>query len=583
MGGTVAVLGGGIGGLSVAHELAERGFRVHVYERRTILGGKARSMPVPGSATEGRRPLPGEHGFRFFPHFYRHIPDTMARIPYGTNRRGVLDNLIPTSRTILARAGETDIVVLSRFPRGGEDWSIALRGARRFFSLVPIRDVAHYCRRLLVWLTSCDERRLHEYEHIPWWQFTQAADRSEPYQQFLGQGFTRMMVAIRAEEGSTRTVGAIGLQLGIGLMTRGVDVDAVLCGPTNDVWIDPWTRHLESLGVTFTRDAVVTRIHTDGRAITHVTLDRDGRPEDITADAYVAALPVEVMTSLLTDDLKRAAPSIANLGRLRTAWMNGIQFYLARKAPIVHGHIVYADSPWALTSVSQDQFWDGIDLADYGDGRVRGILSVDISDWETPGMLYGRPAKECSAEEIKNEVWVQIMAHLDSPGQRALDDAGIERWFLDPSIVFPNPSQATNLEPLLINTAGSLADRPEAFTEIPNLFLAADYVRTHTDLACMESANEAARRACNALLEFAGSPAPRAAVWPLTEPSIFRRFKAWDRFRFEEGRCHSLRGAAWAAVRRLLPGGRRRPSPSTGTPASTTQAAPVSMDASFDA
>ena len=36
---TVAVLGGGVGGLSVAHELAERGFQVHVYERRAIFGG----------------------------------------------------------------------------------------------------------------------------------------------------------------------------------------------------------------------------------------------------------------------------------------------------------------------------------------------------------------------------------------------------------------------------------------------------------------------------------------------------------------------------------------------------------------
>jgi hypothetical protein len=110
------------------------------------------------------------------------------------------------------------------------------------------------------------------------------------------------------------------------------------------------------------------------------------------------------MTALLTEDLKRAAPSMANIGRLRTAWMNGIQFYLARRAPIVHGHIVYVDSPWALTSVSQDQFWQSIDLSEYGDGEVKGILSVDISDWETPGMLYGKPAKECDPVEIKNEV-----------------------------------------------------------------------------------------------------------------------------------------------------------------------------------
>ncbi|MET8795179.1 FAD-dependent oxidoreductase [Nocardia sp. NPDC004568] len=44
----VAVFGGGMAGLSAAHELAERGFQVTVYEP-AFLGGKARSMPVPGT------------------------------------------------------------------------------------------------------------------------------------------------------------------------------------------------------------------------------------------------------------------------------------------------------------------------------------------------------------------------------------------------------------------------------------------------------------------------------------------------------------------------------------------------------
>ena len=60
----------------------------------------------------------------------------------------------------------------------------------------------------------------------------------------------------------------------------------------------------------------------------------------------------------------------------------------------------------------------------------------------------------------------------------------------------------------MINTSGSLQYRPEASTEISNLFLASDYVKTHTDVACMEAANEAARRAVNALLDRARCARP---------------------------------------------------------------------------
>ncbi len=88
---SVAVLGGEVGGLSAAHELAKGGFKVDVYEAREEFGGKARSIPVPGTARGGKPPLPGEHGFRFFPGFYRHLDDTMEETPY--RGRAVKDNL----------------------------------------------------------------------------------------------------------------------------------------------------------------------------------------------------------------------------------------------------------------------------------------------------------------------------------------------------------------------------------------------------------------------------------------------------------------------------------------------------------
>ena len=48
----------------------------------------------------------------------------------------------------------------------------------------------------------------------------------------------------------------------------------------------------------------------------------------------------------------------------------------------------------------------------------------------------------------------------------------------------------------------------------------------------MEGANEAARRATNAILDRTGSRASRCAVWRLREPAIFAPARALDRARW---------------------------------------------------
>ena len=535
MSNTVVVMGGGVGGLSAAQELAERGFDVTVYERRPDFGGKARSIPVPNSATPGRKPLPGEHGFRFFPSFYKHLPDTMKRIPFAG--KTVFDNFVDSTRVEIARTGKVAFLEPTYFPKTLDDWTTVFKSL--FANLgIPDDELLFFIDRLLVLLTTCQERRVAEYENIAWWDFIDAKNKSLSYQRYLGEGLTRSLVAMKAEISSTRTVGYIDLQLMLGLMCSPGGFDRLLDGPTNEAWIDPWIAYLKTLGVKLQGNSVVRTLELAGRRIGKVLIDQGGKPDSITADFYVSALPVEIMTGLVTDDIKSAAPSLAHLDKLQTRWMNGIQFYLKSDVPLVHGHSNYLDSPWALTSVSQRQFWPGVDFAALGDGRVGGILSVVISDWDAPGIVYGKPATSCTAEEIKNEAWAQLKAHLNTGTVEALSDNNVLSWFLDPDIQFPNPSAVTNAEPLLINPAGSLQYRPEASTEIPNLFLASDYVRTYTDLATMEGANEAARRSVNAILDASGSNASKAQLWPFQEPEIFKPMRDYDLLRFKLGLPH---------------------------------------------
>ena len=231
--------------------------------------------------------------------------------------------------------------------------------------------------------------------------------------------------------------------------------------------------------------------------------------------------------------------------------MNGAQFYLLHDVPICNGHIIYIDAPWALTSISQHQFWPDIDLSGYGDGRVRGILSVDISEWGEPGILYDKAARDCTRDEIKAEVWAQLQRSLNTEGQMMLRDEDLHDWNLDSDIVFDDEqlpchaagtlsaqtvaTKTSNREPLLVNLKNTWHLRPKAHTAIDNLFLASDYVQTYTDLATMEGANEAARRATNAILDAAQSQANPCELWQLHEPDVLMPLRAYDWVRYELG------------------------------------------------
>jgi len=538
--------------MSAAHELIERGFEVVVLERSELAGGKARSMPVvdDGEGTSGHQfasgavgsahRLPGEHGFRFFPGFYKHVVDTMRRTPSFDGRKAA-DHLAPTTRVGFTQYGKPAFIAPAAFPLTPGDAGAVLRDILLTFGpitgLTP-DDLAFFGARVWQILTSCKERRLGEYEQTSWWDFVGAEGRSAAYQKFLAVGITRSLVAAKARKASTRTIGDIFVQLILTMInpTAG-STDRVLDGPTNLVWIDPWLAYLESRGVRYIKGAQVEEILCQNGRITGVDVSQEGNRAVATGDYYIAALPVERIASLVSASLLAADPTLRKLRALaaNVEWMNGIQFYLHRNLPTTHGHVIHIDTEWALTSISQLQFWRDAPPEFLRDSAVHSVLSVDISDWTAPGST-GRAAIDCSRDEVVRETWSQLKRSMNS-GEELLRDDDLHSWFLDPDITNDpaRPAHLTNGEPLLVNLVDSWALRPEATTAIPNLFLASDYVRTYTDLATMEGANEAARRAVNGLLDAVNFGGSRCELWPLHEPEILQPWRLYDAARYKAG------------------------------------------------
>lgn len=536
----VVILGGGVAGMSAAQELAERGFKVTVYEMKGLPGGKARSIPVPGTGTDGRDDLPGEHGFRFFPGFYRHVTDTMKRIPFGNNPNGVFDNLVRVPLIHGADKEGTRFMLPAGMPHSPLDFYRVFKNIAQTRRLNVSHDELYYfAKRLYVFATSSEERRIAEFEKMSWWDFVGAESRSENYKKFLAVGLTRTLVAARADMMSARTAASILLQLIYGAAGQGADVDRVLNAPTNEAWITPWLEHLRNLGVDYHLNAQVTGIEFSAGQVSGATISENGAETHAKADYYISAMPIEAISRLIPENIKKHHSEFSRMDELKTEWMTGIQFFFSEDVSPGPAHSMYFDSPWAVTSIAQQDFWKKGLLAEYGDGLIKGVLSVDVSDWNTPGILFGKPARECSAEEIKAEVLAQIKQHLD-PKLAAKMDQSLVTWFLDPGIKFHTNGPNSNEEPLLVNTTNSYFARPEAKTEVSNLFLASDYVRTNTDLATMEGANEAARRAVNAIIDASHSKVKKAELWNLREPLVFAAEKLLDKARFHLGLSHRL-------------------------------------------
>ena len=547
----VAILGGGMAGLAAAHELAERGFEVTVYERNA-LGGKARSIPVANTAAGGRRPLPGEHGFRFFPGFYHHVPDSMRRIPVAGNPNGVWDNLADTTESSSPRAnGRADAQLFGAVPDPNE--ARTPEGMRRILveefvkqQGVPPHEAEFFANRVMVFLTSSEERRYGQWEHTTWWDFVRADGKSEEYRRIIARGLTRSLVAAKETVASTRTIGNMAEAFVMNIMQRGNDgqLDRVLNAPTNEAWIDPWVAHLKRLGVRFKVGQTIEALDVRrGRIESARARDRKGRRRTVEADWFVSAMPAERARKLLNRKLLALDPALEGMNSLFVDWMAGIQFYLRRPVDIgarpphlprlpVGPHRPHPGpvlDAQRLPARLRRRRGGGLPLRRHlrlghaGDGlREAGARTAHATRSRARcGSRSRRTSRTtartcCPTTSSTPGSWTPA-----SPGTRA------------------RVATATTT-PLLVNTVGSWEKRPRARTAVPNLFLAGDYVQTDIDLATMEGANESGRAAANALLAVAGSKAEPVKMFTLYDPPEYEPFRRADAELYRAGLPNAL-------------------------------------------
>ena len=233
-------------------------------------------------------------------------------------------------------------------------------------------------------------------------------------------------------------------------------------------------------------------------------------------------------------------------------WMVGIQFYFPNEVGLVRGHTMCADSAWGVSYLSQPPFWR--QRARFYDG-YKGIVSAILTrfDQEAPrrggdgtpiAATGGLRARETTPQELAREVWEQIVDTL-SPKERSA--FGTPSYFyVDENLVPLDAPRAGepdgagtlwwNKTEYLVNHVGDWNGRQEGFVgqrtarpgrridatgeyeydlQVGHIFFAGVFKRTHTRLTTMESANESARHAVNALLRVAAPTLHPCRIWRL--------------------------------------------------------------------
>jgi zeta-carotene desaturase len=433
------VVGGGLAGITIARELALRGWRVVIIERSNRLGGKA------GSDLKNGRLV--EHGYHVFPKWYPNVRTIVERIGVKLidfdRYHFLLPDGYPRRVTVLGPSGFSAM------------WHYIFHGLLPWYhNLLYIYSVLDMLSRPL-----SDKKFLDRVSQIglirgKWYTSESVAE--------MGQENVLKASAIPVYDLSAMTAKRIASYW----VRQASPFLSILPGDLQTVFIDPQVRELEELGVEIRYDSEVCEVVMWDGAVTSVAL-RDGT--ELSADVYALCTPFEVTRTWLHDSLYETDPELGNMHFLEAQPMAALHLRVRKELPdLPREHVFFHGSHYALSFIDITSHWKGLN------GKHE--LSFISSNYS--------PLNEVSKEGAKDLLLKEIGEYLP------ITPADVESWELNPNTDVP----------LFINTIGAWSNRPRPQTKIKNLYLAGDYVKNAIDLACMEGAVSAALQASAQIL-----------------------------------------------------------------------------------
>lgn len=491
----VIVVGAGVAGLAATHRLMQRGFDVMLLDANDFLGGKL------GACRDGGRPDWHEHAFHQYTNWYHNFWSLMDEI-------GIRNRFKPMPILSHLKPGEFGKVyelvnVGSPFTAGRNLFSGVYDPASTFVYQYSIIDLlsAPMLRGDMLEKSSvysfmasrpymtetalaAHSRNLAEAFACP---TTLSSARS--YRSWMAYGFRLPEPSIWLLDGNTaETLFApwlAYLQAHQGQTAGGRRwgrLDLRMLTRLRELQVSPETGRIEGIGL-----GVMPR----RRSFLRGDRVKPSHCYDVPVNGdLVLAIPPGALGQLVSPDIMRRAPELANVHRLQSKPMISLELYFHRKLP---------DVPTSVTALLDSQF----DLSFLDNGRT-------WREWEGGTFL----------DVIASDADVLINFRDDQIVRMMIEELRRFIRFDDVDLDGSRTYLKTNVgEELFLNEVGSWDYRPSTMSSIPNLFIAGDYCKTPVDVVTIEGAVASGLLAAEMVRRRHGVGDPVPVVWPDAYPA----------------------------------------------------------------
>ena len=429
----VSIFGGGIAGCTVAHLLCKE-YKVHLFESSNQLGGFAKTFRNEDGVSQEHSPRIVLNDYFLLERIFKDL--------------GIEDNLISDP--------QDTVIPLDKKPYSITDITKILE--------LTFKEIVLILFYIIKGFLSSDDQ-LNHLDLLPVYNIIQSNS---------GRDWFNTISLVAGEKPS---------EMPMYKFVRMVESNfynfyrksKTINGPWSEILFNNWEKYLKQNNVTIHYNSPLEQFDP---SMNYAIVNVNGSSRFLNSDIFVVASDisnaVKIFDKTKNKELKQLKQNLKQLKQKTKSHQMGMQISFPNKIKTNLRDYFTLKSDWNLIVHMQETSWKE---------NMKGSLwSVNIPEMTLYSKRIGKMAKDCSKEEIKQEVLYQLSLKFDLPINPKVYIW--PTWFKD-----PHDQQWTTTEPYFWNATNTKHLRPKQHI-MDNLYLAGAYTDTNYYFYYMEGAVE---------------------------------------------------------------------------------------------